>query len=302
MPSPLKHFLNPLVAAIILLPLLMAAASWNPARAQGTSAGWQGTEDASARLFTGQTQLDAMGRIWLGVEIKLAPGWKTYWRNPGESGAPPRFDWQGSQNLDRVEVRWPAPHRFSSFGFDSFGYDDGVVLPVLLQAAAPGQPLRARLNLEYMVCKNICVPMQAKFDLNLPAGGAATKSAAPVVNARVNARTSLIKKSLALVPTSAEKSGLRIDSAVVRGPAGGQILRISATAQRPFTAPDLMVEAPEPFGFGRPEVTLGKGGHDVTLDLVVYAGTGKAALTDQALILTLVDGGRAVERQFVLGQ
>ena len=132
MPSPLKYFLNPLVAAIILLPLLMAAASWNPARAQGTSAGWQGTEDASARLFTGQTQLDAMGRIWLGVEIKLAPGWKTYWRNPGESGAPPRFDWQGSQNLDRVEVRWPAPHRFSSFGFDSYGYDDGVVLPVFV--------------------------------------------------------------------------------------------------------------------------------------------------------------------------
>ena len=298
MPSPLKHFLNPLVAAIILLPLLMAAASWNPARAQGTSAGWQGTEDASARLFTGQTQLDAMGRIWLGVEIKLAPGWKTYWRYPGESGAPPRFDWQGSQNLDRVEVRWPAPHRFSSFGFDSFGYDDGVVLPVLLRAAAPGQPLRARLNLDYMVCKNICVPMQAKFDLDLPAGSAATKSAAPVVNAR----TSLIKESLALVPTSAAQAGLRIDSAVVRGPAGGQILRIRATAQRPFTTPDLMVEAPEPFGFGRPEVTLGRGGHDVTLDLVVYAGTGKATLTDQALILTLVDGGRAVERQFALGQ
>ncbi|MBT4490137.1 MAG: hypothetical protein HOC72_21535 [Rhodospirillaceae bacterium] len=256
---------------------------------------WQKTDEAAARLIAGQSRVDSQGRIWLGIQIRLGPGWKTYWRNPGESGAPPRLDWSASGNLKEVEVRWPAPERFSAFGFDSFGYHDEVVLPVLLTVAAPSRAATARLNLDYLVCAQVCVPIRAEMILDLPAGITDAKT-------EPSAFAPLIRRYLNLVPQPAAKAGIAIKSAAVSGPPGKQILRITGHSEQPFAAPDLMVEGPEPFGFGRPSLTYGAGRHEVAMALPVYAGTGKARLTTQALTLTMVDGRRAVERRITLGQ
>jgi suppressor for copper-sensitivity B len=274
-------------------PILAAVLTCAPLRAETSSGGWHRGEDAAARLIAGQSGMNAEGRIWLGVQIKLKPGWKTYWRNPGESGAPPRFDWSASLNLATADVRWPAPLRFSAYGFDSFGYQDEVVLPVLLRARAPGKATLARLKLDYMICAKVCVPMQADLSLELAAAGKVAKA---------SAFAPLIRHYRDLIPQTAGKSGLSIDSATVSGPAGQQILHISGRSTRPFQAPDLMVEGPEPFGFGRPNATFGPGRHDIVLALPVFAGTSKAALTTQALTLTLVDGDRAVERRLEVGE
>ena len=59
-----------------------------------------------------------------GIEIKLQPGWKTYWRYPGDSGVPPRFDFSGSDNLGRAKVLYPAPHLFTDETGNSLGYKD----------------------------------------------------------------------------------------------------------------------------------------------------------------------------------
>jgi suppressor for copper-sensitivity B len=274
-------------------PILAAALYGAPIRAETVSDDWHRGEDAAARLIAGQSGMDAEGHIWLGVQIKLNPGWKTYWRNPGESGAPPRLDWSASSNLDTAEVRWPAPRRFSASGFDSFGYHDEVVLPILLRAGTPNKAILARLKLKYMICAKVCVPMQADMALDLvPVGNAA----------KASTFASLIRHYRNLVPLKSGNNGLTIDNATVRGPAGEQILYIKGHSERPFQAPDLMVEGPEPFGFGRPNATFGPGRHDVALALPVFAGTSKAALTTQALTLTLVDGDRAVERRLDVSQ
>ena len=52
---------------------------------------------------------DAAGQIGGGIEIALEPGWYTYWRNPGEAGVPPVFDFSGSENVASVDVMYPAP-------------------------------------------------------------------------------------------------------------------------------------------------------------------------------------------------
>ena len=287
-------FLNcmrPWLVAVIMV----AALPSRSIRAEQASGAWQSTEEAAVRLVAAQNRLDANGWVWLGIHIKLAPGWKTYWRNPGESGAPPRFDWSTSGNVGAVEVRWPAPQRFSAFGFDSFGYHDQIVLPVFLQATAPSQAMTARLNLDYMVCAQVCIPMQAKLALHLPADDAGAK-------AKPSAFAPLIQHYLERVPQPVDKAGMAIESALVSGPPGQQILYIKGHSEQPFMAPDLMVEGPDPFGFGRPILTYGAGRRDVTLALPVYTGTGKTELTTQALTVTLVDGHRAVERRLNLGQ
>lgn len=99
------------------------------------------------------------GHHMAAIEIRLAPGWKTYWRAPGEAGIPPRFDWSASSNLSNVTVHWPAPHAFHQAGMRSIGYKDGVILPVEISPARPGDPVDLRLTLDYGVCREICVPV-----------------------------------------------------------------------------------------------------------------------------------------------
>jgi DsbC/DsbD-like thiol-disulfide interchange protein len=96
-----------------------------------------------------------------GLRISLAPGWKTYWRAPGEAGIPPQFSWAGSRNLRAVRLHWPRPIAFETNGMQSIGYHGEVVLPVELFAIDPGQPVELRGELAFGVCKDICVPAAA---------------------------------------------------------------------------------------------------------------------------------------------
>jgi len=70
------------------------------------------------------------GSHYAGIEIKLAPGWKTYWRAPGDGGIPTHVSWEGSSNLQGAEIHWPRPGVFRAGGMRSVGYDENVVLPV----------------------------------------------------------------------------------------------------------------------------------------------------------------------------
>ena len=67
--------------------------------------------------------------------LQLQPGWKTYWRTPGDSGVPPRFDFSKSENVEAVTVLWPAPTKFDDgAGGHSLGYHDQIVLPLRIVA------------------------------------------------------------------------------------------------------------------------------------------------------------------------
>ena len=83
----------------------------------------------------------------LGLEFRLAPHWKIYWRSPGDAGYPPRLDWAGSTNLAGATMAWPAPQRFSVLGLDTVGYTDAVVFPITAQLAQSGQAAHLHLAL-----------------------------------------------------------------------------------------------------------------------------------------------------------
>src|SRR6476660_5184175 len=74
---------------------------------------WDGDARSAVRLIAGDTKSVGDAPLRAGIEIRLAPGWKTYWRYPGDSGVPPRFDFSGSDNLARAKVLYPAPHLFT---------------------------------------------------------------------------------------------------------------------------------------------------------------------------------------------
>ena len=108
-----------------------------------------------------------------GIEIKLDPGWHTYWRDPGDSGVPPKIDFSGSDNVKSVTVLWPAPERFpDGAGGTSIGYLDRVILPLHVTPQNAGKPSSLQLKLGYDICSNMCVPVESDLKLSLNGDGA----------------------------------------------------------------------------------------------------------------------------------
>jgi DsbC/DsbD-like thiol-disulfide interchange protein len=143
------------------------------AQAQDASA-WDKEPHAEARLIAGSTiKTPDAGFLRAGVEIKLDPGWKTYWRQPGDSGVPPALDFSGSQNVNSVKVLWPAPERFpDGAGGNSIGYVGRIVLPLRVSPKDAAKPSTVHLKLDYAICGNLCVPAEATLELALNGDGA----------------------------------------------------------------------------------------------------------------------------------
>jgi DsbC/DsbD-like thiol-disulfide interchange protein len=147
-----------------------------PAHAADASA-WDGDARSAVRLLAGGPA--PRGALQAGVEIKLANGWKTYWRYPGDSGVPPHFDFSRSSNVKTATVLWPAPRRFADGSGQSIGYDSNVIFPVRVVAKDPAQPMTLRLKLDYAICERMCVPVESEVELPLaPAHATSVNEAA----------------------------------------------------------------------------------------------------------------------------
>jgi DsbC/DsbD-like thiol-disulfide interchange protein len=132
------------------------------ARAQDASP-WQKDGHSAVRLLAGSRS----GAVLLGgIAFQLQPGWKTYWRAPGDSGVPPRFDFSKSENIEAVTVLWPAPLKFDDgAGGHSMGYHDQIVLPLRIVAKSGDKPVKLRADINYAVCEKLCIPVEANAEL-----------------------------------------------------------------------------------------------------------------------------------------
>jgi suppressor for copper-sensitivity B len=114
--------------------------------------------DISTELVVGEVSTDADPyRGWIGVHVRLGPGWKIYWKTPGDAGLPPEFDWSSSTNLASAEVLWPVPHRTAMLGVESLGYHDEVLFPVAVELLDADLDARAELKLVLYACSTICI-------------------------------------------------------------------------------------------------------------------------------------------------
>jgi DsbC/DsbD-like thiol-disulfide interchange protein len=160
----------------------------------------------SARLLPGWTAED--GSRIAALELVLEPGWKTYWRSPGDSGLPPSFAWEGSRNLGEVTFHWPAPEAIQSGGVAELGYHDRLVLPFTALPARPGQPIALSMQADLGLCENICVP--AHLDLTAP--GAAASPDARILDALAAAPEPLADQPACRIEEIAD--GLRVTVAL----------------------------------------------------------------------------------------
>ena len=266
-----------LVAAcfLLILPILGSHS------AIAAASDWAASAEARARLISASDATGDQAKLRFGLEIALQPGWKTYWRTPGEGGFPPRLEWAGSSNLAKAELFYPAPKRFQILGIDSVGYTEHVIYPLTITPARPGEAMTANLTLDYLTCSEICIPQHAKLSLTIPAGPAAP-----------SAEAFAIDQARGQLPGPAIPGFQVVAAAVAAGDGDRWWLEVETDA--PLQQPDLFAETEGgAFAFGAPQVL---GPTKLRLP-VLYAQTQPSALVGETLTLTFTDGARALEQR-----
>jgi DsbC/DsbD-like thiol-disulfide interchange protein len=241
----MTQFRLTLAAALLVgfaeIPVLTSA-MFSIAHAQDAS-DWMTQPHTAARLIAGATAKTAAATfLRAGIEIRLDSGWHTYWRDPGDTGVPPTFDFSGSDNVKSAKVLWPAPKAFpDGAGGTSIGYVDHIILPVQVVPQDTAKHSVLHLKLGYAVCGTLCIPVEANLQIALGGGGAE--------NAAIEKAQSRVPREVSLGPRSGTKSGAGHDLAILgvhREP--GQphdrvVVDVAAPAQIPV---QLFVEGPTP--------------------------------------------------------
>ncbi|HEX3710392.1 MAG TPA: protein-disulfide reductase DsbD domain-containing protein [Pseudolabrys sp.] len=173
-----RHNRFSIAAAACGLALTLAA----PAHAAGESP-WVEDSHSALRLIGGNNASGATS-LRAGIQLRLEPGWHTYWRYPGDSGVPPRFSFPGSDNVASVKVLYPAPHAYSDEAGVIIGYKGGVIFPLRVVARDKSKPVTLHLKAEYAICDKLCVPVEAQAQLTLT--GATAESDALLASAEAH--------------------------------------------------------------------------------------------------------------------
>ena len=222
-----------------------------------------------------------------GLEIRLEPHFITYWRDPGDAGVPPTFSFAGSTNLKSADVRYPAPSSIDEAGAEVFGYEGGVVFPILVEPVDPSQSVGLAVTLDYAVCHNICRPAHADLRLALD------RRPAPEA-ARVRDALAAVPRPAAVGPAGAAPAILTVTPPDAAG-------AFSVRAALPETGGRLFVEAPEGWSYAAgPPAPDGPGqGMFPVKRLDGPKGEGRP---NGPLTLTLTSTAGAVEVRVALGR
>jgi len=273
------------------LAALAAAAAPGRAQAQGLiqvnhASGWVELHNARVRLVAGPPEVKGAKAYLAGVEITLAEGWKTYWRMPGDAGVPPTFDWGGSTNVGALDVLYPAPVRLPEPGAESIGYKRSVIFPVEVVPQDAGRPVELRLAMEFGVCRDICIPAEAKLSLTL---GPAEMTGEPSAAIRA-ALEGVPRRAAARRASDPELKGIK---ASLDGPAPR--LTVEARFARGSDGADLFIEAPDGIYVPLPKRLPDTGDGTTRFEVDLARGGNAKDLKGKVLALTLVSNAGASE-------
>ncbi len=265
-----KYSLIVAAAALISLGAVPLQAAQSP---------WSEGFGGKMRLVAGGSFSDGLKA---GLEIEMEPGWKTYWKVPGDAGIPPTLDFSASTNVKKVEILWPAPTRYGDNAAQLLGYKDWVTFPIRVIPLQPNLPVNLVVDANVGLCSDLCVPVQANLSLSVPAGGDQDGGSEFVID-----------RDLALVPGKSE-DGFKITDVTRKESSGApDRLIINADIPKGMGKSDLFVEGPKDWYLPLPQALKDQTGQfELVLD-----GLPKAATTKNVeLTFTLTNGEKAVEQ------
>jgi DsbC/DsbD-like thiol-disulfide interchange protein len=271
------------------LTLALVAAMASAARSEGAgelASPWVELNSARARLLAGPSPVTPGKAYLAGVEIALADGWKTYWRNPGDAGVPPAFEWPASVNVSSIEVRYPAPARMHEPGAETLGYKGSVIFPLEVVPKDASKPVSLDLVVNLGICRDICIPAEAKLSLVLPPAllqgkpvpaVAAALERVPRPAGKTDARAPRVERTKAVL--DGERPHLAIEARFPPGSKDG----------------DVFIEAPDSIYIPQPRRLSDGSGEVQRFEVDLSRGDNARELKGKTLTLTLVSDTGATE-------
>jgi DsbC/DsbD-like thiol-disulfide interchange protein len=257
---------------VLLLSAAFGCATGLPAAA--SSSIWYNTEGGKVRLVT-SGKPDEAGRIYGVLDIALKPGWKTYWRDPGDAGVPPQIAVSASTNIANATFSFPPPQRHDD-GYGKWaGYDHPVSLPVTFTLSAPNEPAVIDADIFLGICETICIPVQTRLTIDPGSDPDNVEDAA------------LVKAALATLPAPA-----RPDFGINMLPGDHEALIVEASFPGNPEAADFFVAGERDYMFGVPARSEKDGKLVFTVPILDRPTT---TPTDGGLYYTLTTAAGAVE-------
>ncbi len=174
------HLMAPMARVFALL---LALALAGPAFAQPPASAVVQTDNVRAELVAEVGTVKAGEPFWVGLRQTIRPKWHTYWKNPGESGLPTEITWALPPGAKADPIVWPAPTLFDVGGITNYGFKDQAMLLVRITPPADlAGPLKLAAEANWLVCEDVCIPEEGKFELTLPSA-AAVAPAPPAIRA-----------------------------------------------------------------------------------------------------------------------
>lgn len=128
-------------------------------------------EPVQVKLISEEQSVQPGRPFWVGIELKMADGWDTYWVNPGDAGFPTKVQWQLPDGYTAGPIQWPYPERFTSQSLVGFGYTHSVLLLAEItppKDAPVNQTISLNADVSWLACKEQCIPGNAHLSLALP--------------------------------------------------------------------------------------------------------------------------------------
>ncbi|WP_299624932.1 protein-disulfide reductase DsbD domain-containing protein [uncultured Tateyamaria sp.] len=223
------------------------------------------------------------GRRLAAVRLTLDPGWKTYWRAPGDAGIPPHFDWSRARNLSAVSISWPTPHVYEDNGMQSIGYKGQVVIPMYLTPDNPAKPVRLRTKMSLGVCADVCMPHQIDIDTMLDAPDLSPTPAIVAALADTPYASDEAGVTSATCRLSPTENGMRIEARVTLPHTGGREVAVIETGTK---------------GLWISEARTTRSGDTVTaISDMVHMEGGAFGIDRSAVRITIFGGDYAVDVQ-----
>jgi DsbC/DsbD-like thiol-disulfide interchange protein len=260
--------LLPQIGLALFLPLTLQM----PAFASATD--WLEVAGGRVRLITAGAP-DEGGVLQGALEIDLQPGWKTYWRDPGDAGVPPQIDISKSTNVASAEMRFPTPERFDDGTTKWAGYKHPVTFPISFRAKTPGAPTTIDADVFLGICESICIPVQDRFTLD------------PASDPDNPDHAALVAAGLAALPGPEQP-----DFGVTVLPGGDKTLLVEAAFPGDAEAVEFFVAGEQGYMFGTPQRVADEGKVTFAVPIIERPATRPV---NGALHYTLATASGAVE-------
>jgi len=269
-----------MIRSYLLLPLFAAVLAFSSLPAVAQTGGRNLADIVQLEFLPGWRRDD--GTHMAALQIRLAPGWKTYWRSPGSAGIPPQLQMRDRRGMQGVQLFWPVPDIFYTSGYRSIGYYDEVLLPLQVNLAPGQRELRIRGSISIGACQDVCIPVALDFRGTLQPGG----SPDPRITA-----------ALADRPLTAAEAGVGTVTCQLSPIADGMRVQARIPVARQGATEVVVFElSDEGTWVSEAEATRSGGALIATAD-IIPADAGPFAMSRSDLRITVLGDGTAIDIQ-----